>query len=520
MEKSEPPSTDILIVTALREELNALTLHFNLNSPISFLTTSIPCYIDPSVVCDSGVGSYSVAILCLNAMGNTNAGIDVTNALRDLNPSYVFMFGIAGGIKDEVALADVIIPDNIFYIATGKHHSSGLETRPQILRTDPLLLQRLHAYDFQHSNGKEYKVKVGPLAVGEQVIANSDAIAELRRIHPKLIGIEMESYGVGLAVFKYRNASFVAIRGVSDHADEEKTDGYRDKALENAADFLAGFIKTGLLPRNHIQKNEIPKFIAIHHLSLYRRPSIIQSARSYLKTLQGHDVVEMPIDQVDLYQDGSLTDPQQAFQQQKEMLARLEGILRENPNCELGYFGLAHVPLVFHMGYEINRREVRVFGNDYDNANWFELHQDHEPPHIIVDGFPKDTIEETGDIILLMSVTASIVSKEPNEIVDHPLATIHIRAKNPHRGLIDNEVSLNGFTRTFREVLEKINVQFPNVQRVHLFFASQPTLAFRCGQQINRNMDPEIIVYNYSNRDQPKYRWALNLQTSEIIERK
>jgi hypothetical protein len=239
-----------------------------------------------------------------------------------------------------------------------------------------------------------------------------------------------------------------------------------------------------------------------------------------LKALQGYDVVEMPIDQVDLYKDGSLIDPQQALQQQKQMLVRLEDILRENPNCELGYFGLAHVPLMFHMGYEINRREVRVFGNDYDNANWFELHQNHEPPHIIVDGFPKDIIEEAGDIILLMSVTTSIVSREPNEIVDRPLATIHIRAKNPHRGLIDDEAALNGFTKTFREVLEKITVQFPNVQRVHLFFASQPTLAFRCGQQINRNMDPEIIVYNYSNRDQPKYRWALNLQTSEIIERK
>jgi len=519
MGKNNPTSIDILIVTALPEELDALTPYFNLQTRPDFLTTSIPCYIDPNVACSSGSESYSIAIFCLNGMGNTNAGIDVTNALRDLNPSHVFMFGIAGGIKEEVNLADVIIPDNIFYVGLGKHRSSGVEIRPETLRIDPLLLQRLHAYGFQHGNDKQYKVKIGPFAVSEQVLANNNAITELRKIHPKIIGVEMESYGVGLAVFKYGNASFAAIRGISDHADEHKTDDYRAKALENAADYLVGFIKTGLLPKKRMQNNPAPKFIAIHHLSLYRRPSILQAAGSYLKSLQNYDLVEMPIDQTDLYNDGSLINPPKALQIQKQMLIRLNNILGENPNCELGYFGLAHVPLMFHMGYEINRREVRVFGNNYDTSEWFDLPENHIPAHIIVDGFPKDPIEEIGDVILLMSVTTNIISKEPNQIVDHPLATIHIRAKNPHRGLIDDEKSLNEFTRTFREILEKINVQFPNVQRVHLFFSSQPTLAFRCGQQINRNMDPEIIVYNYSKQDQPHYRWALNLQTSEIIER-
>ncbi len=337
-------SVDILIVTALPEELNSLVPHFSLQKTHpNYLTTSIPYYIDPDVTCLTGTQCYSVAIFCLNAMGNTNAGIDVTNALRDLSPSYVFMFGIAGGIKDEVNLADVIIPDNIFYVGLGKHRSNGIEIRPETLRTDTLLLQRLHSYVFQDTNNKPYKVKIGPLAVGEHVLANNDAIAELRRLHPKLLGIEMESYGVGLAVFKQGNAHFAAIRGVSDHADEHKTDNYRAPALKNAADYLAGFIKSGLLPKPRTQNHVTPKFVAIHHLSLFRRPSVIQAIRSYLTSLQQYDVIEMPINQVDLYQAGSLTDPQQALDRQKELLVRLEEIIQANPDCELGYFGLAHV---------------------------------------------------------------------------------------------------------------------------------------------------------------------------------
>lgn len=517
MERSS--SVDILIVTALPEELDSLAPHFSLQTQPDYLTTSIPCYIDPDVTCLNGTQSYSVAIFCLNAMGNTNAGIDVTNALRDLSPSYVFMFGIAGGIKDEVNLADVIIPDNIFYVGLGKHRSNGIETRPETLRTDTLLLQRLHSYVFQDANNKPYKVKIGPLAVGEHVLANNDAIAELRRLHPKLLGIEMESYGAGLAVFKQGNAQFVAIRGVSDHADEHKSDDYRAEALKNAADCLVGFIKAGLLPKQRLHYRATPRFIAIHHFSLYRRPSIMVDVQNYLENLQNYDVIEMPIDQVDFYNDGSLISPLDALAHQKNLLYRLENIVKENPDCMLGYFGLAHVPMTFHLGYEVNRREVRLFGNDYDSGRWFELSRNHPAPEIIVSGFPEGTVEESGDVILLMSVSSNIVSTEPSEIVHSPLATIHVRAKNPYRGLINGETALNEFASTFREVVEKINDQFPRVKRIHLFFAGQPTLAFRCGQQINRNMDPEIVVYNYSKRDQPHYRWGLNLQTCEIIER-
>lgn len=512
---------DILIVTALSEELSALNSLFDFNRQPVFLTASIPCYINPGITCLSEIESYSAAAFCLNAMGNTNAGIDVSHALRDLNPSYVFMFGIAGGIKDEVGLADVIIPDKIFYNALGKQYTDGREVRPEPLRTDPVLLQRLHAYAFHLSADKDYRVKIGPLAVGEQVVANSDGIAELRKIHPKMIGIEMESYGVGLAVFKYRpDISFVAVRGVSDHADEQKNDNYRSKALKNAGDFLVGFIKSGLLPKRRTNADQLPKFIAIHHLSLYRRPSVNQAVQSYLKRLQRFDVIELPIDQVDLFRDGSLTDPAEALCRQKEMLARLDAILQEHPKCELGYFGLAHIPLMFHMGYEINRREVQMFGNDYDSGEWVDLPEKSVQSDVLVGGFPEHIVEQPGDVVMLMSVSYTITSPEPNEIVNHPLAHIHIRAEKPQLGLIDSQEILNKFTQTFRNALQRINQCFPHVQRVHLFYAGPPTLAFRCGQQINRNIDPEIIVYNYSRRDYPNYRWALNLQTEEIVERK
>ena len=137
----------------------------------------------------------------------------------------------------------------------------------------------------------------------------------------------------------------------------------------------------------------------------------------------------------------------------------------------------------------------------------------------LVEGIPENTIDETGDVILIMSVSYKIDTSKPSQVVSRSLAQIHIRAEQPVEGIVDSKDILDKFTDTFRSVIHHVITKIPNVRRVHLFFGGPPTLAFRCGQQINRNTFPEIVVYNYSRRDQPSYRWALNLQTNEIIER-
>ncbi len=509
---------DILIVTALDEELASLATDFDLQSPIPIDDVPISYYLNQSIACSLGSHTYSAAVFCLNGMGNTNAAVDVSNALQYLSPTYVVMFGIAAGI--ETGLADVILPDQIFYTALEKQHPDRRNVRPESMRIDSVLLERFRAYYRQARETKEYTVRIGPFAVGEQVIANKEKVAELRKIHPKMLGIEMESYGVALAVSKsVKEARFIAVRGVSDNGDDQKSDVHRGKALRNAADFLLSFIRSGLLPKKSAKTKQLPKFVAIQHLSLYRRQSVHQAITAYLTRLQTFDVIELAIDQLDLYHDDSMTNPSEALERQREALARLDEILREYPECELGYFGLAHVPLMFHLGYEINHREVQLFGNEYNGGKWIDLPDKTSTPNISIEGVPEHMIDLVGDMILLMSVSYLINTPEPDEIVGRPLARIHIRAEKPMPGIVDSKEILDRFTEEFRSALHQIITNLPNVRRVHLFFAGQPTLAFRCGQQINRNTAPEIIVYNYSRRDHPSYRWALNLQTSEIIER-
>lgn len=507
-------SVDILLVIPLSEELETFRDVFDFKNPFSIETHTY--YINYKF------NGYSLATVCIDGMGNTNAATVVTNALYHLHPTYIFMFGVACGIGDNVNLADVIIPESIFYYALGKQYPDRQQTRLEPLRIDALLIDRIRAYQRAVAEEKSYRVVFGPFAVGEEVVQSQTAIKKIvDETHPKLVGLDMESYGAGLAVFKHgRQQQFVSIRGVSDHGTAEKNDLSRPQALANAADFMLGFIKSGSLPKSNNQPNDLVPYIAIHHLSLYRRPSIRHAVDSYLRRLQSFEILELLVDQVDLFVDGSMVAPIEALDRQIQALTSLEELIQRYPNCEIGYFSLAHIPLMFQLGYEINRRTVEVFHTAYSEGPWIDLPATSTNPAVIIEGKPIERNDEHGDVILLMSISYDVISGEPMQICEHPMAQVHIRSVNPAPGIIDSHEVLNRYVDLFREFLTTIHSKLPNARRVHVFFAGPPALALRCGQQINRNIDPEIVIYNYSKRDNPHYRWGINLQTREVIERK
>ena len=542
-------SVDILLVVPLSEEFDTFRALFDFHKPVFRGGNPRSYYLNPSVCTDPTAitsNEYSIAAMCLDKMGNTNSGVAVTNALHDLNPAYVFMFGVAGGLAKEANLTDVIVAESIWYYALGKRFTDwrntkskplrqvrlllstlrqphyDVEMRPESVRIDPMLIGRLRAYQRSIVDEKQYNVLFGPFAVGEEVIKSEEFNEELRKkLTRKLVGVEMESWGAAIAVYdRVSSTKFVTIRGVSDKADAAKSDNPRPQALANAADFMLGFIKSGLLPKEQRTSKQNSKYIAIHHMSQYRRPAITQAVNTYLTRLQTFDVEELTIDQIKWFVDGSWSRPKKPSTNKFKCLPRSKNYFSSTQKAQLGYFSLAHIPLMFQLGYEINRRPVEVFATAYNDAPWIDLPITSPHPNIIVEGEPKERNDEHGDVVLLMSISYPVISSEPLEICGNPLAYVHIRSENPLPGIVDSYEVLDLYTELFRKFLNTIHSKLPNTHRIHVFYAGPPTLALRCGQQINRNIDPEIIIYNHSKRDNPIYRWGINLQTQEVIERK
>lgn len=524
-------TVDFLIVTALPEERDAV-LHLLQDfgpaqaggSPIYYVCT-LP----------TGKGEYKIAVMQLSQMGNVEAGIRAIQAIGELNPGCVLMVGIAAGIRGEVDLGDVIISTQVIYYEQAKQTPQGPEHRPIAVPADPLLLHSAQNYNDaswrdlvaaknpQHKKAGPPRVHFGPFAVGDKVVADKSYVSGLMSLHPKLIGVEMESYGIAAAAASAPSRPrFLAIRGISDFADEQKDDSYRQYASSVAAAFAIGLLRYGPLSPNALRlaatdaPSEQPgSLIAIRHLSMQYIPpqTIIESLPP---RFAGWGVTELSVDQTDLYADGRLSEPFEAAKRQADLAYHVNGLLNSHPGAPVGYFAIAHIPLLFYSGCRLtNKRRLHFFEFNRYAGRWKYLQGEKEYPALKIDGLPADVNDEYGDVLIRISISNTVRLEEVVEIVPSPIASLHLRIEPPQRDVLTSESQLHDYGAKFRRVLDSIHEFLPNRERTRVFYAGPVSLAIYFGQLIIQTIDRRVLVYNYTTMDSPRYSWGLEI-TAEI----
>lgn len=85
---------------------------------------------------------------------------------------------------------------------------------------------------------------VGPLGAADQVIDDPSRVIEIQRNWRKLIGVEMETYGVYRACYEAPDPKprFISFKAVCDFA-AEKSDSWQAYAAYVAAEFAFQFLK-------------------------------------------------------------------------------------------------------------------------------------------------------------------------------------------------------------------------------------------------------------------------------------
>jgi adenosylhomocysteine nucleosidase len=169
-------------------------------------------------------------------------------------PTITVLVGIAGAITKRLALGDVVVVQDVIYYDLRKEVPGKTIHRGRSLPV-PAPIRRA-TNDFFSSGGeprratimdrsgtlRTYSTWPGPIGSGEAVVA--DAESDIRRYvieyNDKTLAVEMEAKGVAQAFYEAVNGTgsavgWLAIRGISDYADEEKGDDYREIACWHAA---------------------------------------------------------------------------------------------------------------------------------------------------------------------------------------------------------------------------------------------------------------------------------------------
>ncbi|MEU7085000.1 5'-methylthioadenosine/S-adenosylhomocysteine nucleosidase [Streptomyces achromogenes] len=220
------PSGPIIVLTAIGLEYEAVRAHL----------------VDPRRVIHEGTwfevgkvaGADCQVVLAEVGPGNRATAAFAERARARFAPRSIIFVGVAGSLKPDVRLGDVVVADKIYAYDGSKQVSDAEFARPAAWEPSHSLLQaakhslrgsvwreRVRAGAFQPERAPEVHIK--PVAAGETVLnsMNSPLRERLNSVFNDAVAVEMESAGLATAAILGK-VDALTIRGISDCADGAK----------------------------------------------------------------------------------------------------------------------------------------------------------------------------------------------------------------------------------------------------------------------------------------------------------
>jgi adenosylhomocysteine nucleosidase len=250
------PRADVGILTVIEEEMTAVVEV--LRSMRGYETHRLGA--DGPLVHEAllPVGGDAIRLAATQTLdrGIRTSGLAFDRLVRRYEPAVVLLVGIAGGVRPDVRVGDVVISDQVIYYDARREAADGPHRRGQSHAVAAALGHRLNEFfsatgrQVEMPDGTRFQLFRGPIGSGEAVVTDVDS--EIRRwlgaFHEKVLAVETEAAGVAQAFHEQPGgqtpvSGWLTIRGISDTADAAK--GTRDHAL--AADRAAAAMRL-LLP--------------------------------------------------------------------------------------------------------------------------------------------------------------------------------------------------------------------------------------------------------------------------------
>lgn len=203
--------------------------------------------------------SYTVCLVTMGP-GVGEAAVIAERVINWANPAAVLLVGVAGGLKGDIGLGDVIAGRRVMYHAGGKDSADGFHARPEGWPASHPLLQLAQLVESRGSwqrflrDAGTPNIYLKPIASGDVLKATDDsALARLlTESYNDAAAIEMEAAGVARAA-QHHGVELLVIRGISDHSNQTKTSsadvGWQPRAAHHAAAFALGLITAMPAPK-------------------------------------------------------------------------------------------------------------------------------------------------------------------------------------------------------------------------------------------------------------------------------
>lgn len=195
--------------------------------------------------------------LAQTGQGTTAAATLTERANTEFNPAAMVFVGIAGGLREWLAIGDVVMATKIYSYQGGRSEDDEFLVRPSAWSVAHRLDQEArrlprgkawHSFLPGQAQGNTPEVHFEAIAVGDVVLNSrrSELARRLRTSYNDAVAVDMESSGFAHAAHLGDQVRAVAVRGISDYADGSKAatdrEGGQLLAARNAAAFAIALV--------------------------------------------------------------------------------------------------------------------------------------------------------------------------------------------------------------------------------------------------------------------------------------
>lgn len=250
---------DLAIITALRDPELARVLDLTDWESFKIENDPTPYF--------KGVFKNSTRSINVVAASATQMGMVATTTLsikmiEHFRPKYLAMTGIAGGIMNKGNLGDIIIAESAFDYGSGKIRTDpsgnrifepdyrpieiSAELKEEFIacKADRFQLDLIKANWKGPKPNTSLELIIGPLGSGAGVVEYKGLVDEIKGHSRKLVGIDMETYGLYYAAThcpQPRPLGMMALKSISDFANPDKNDDFQLYAAYTSCQFLFYF---------------------------------------------------------------------------------------------------------------------------------------------------------------------------------------------------------------------------------------------------------------------------------------
>ena len=213
-------NVDFGVVVALSPEMEAIK--DQLDTPEEFRRGVLACV-------RGNLKEFSIVVAQSAEQGSVCSSIAASELIREFHPQFLVLLGIAAGFPGKIRRGDVVIADPIYGYEYCKVFGDYTASEATSFRTSAKLLSlfcdaqlaELDAPSMRHIRRRRIRVKKGPLASGNKVVASKEFRESLTIINRHMCAVEKEAEGVAQAArhFGY-GEKFIVMKGISDFGDD------------------------------------------------------------------------------------------------------------------------------------------------------------------------------------------------------------------------------------------------------------------------------------------------------------